>query len=127
MLDHISISCPPSQYPSLVTFYTLALAPLGYTKQMEIPSVAVGFGPEPGQHPFWIGCKENSSDATPAGVHLAFRAKDRATVEKFFEEAVKAGGKGNGEPGLREMYGKGYFAAFVLDLVGNNIEFVHRE
>ena len=55
--------------------------------------------------------------------HLAFQAKDRATVERFHSAALAAGGKDNGAPGERP-YHPGYYAAFVLDPDGNNIEVV---
>ena len=57
--------------------------------------------------------------------HLAFQAKDRATVEAFHQAALAAGGKENGKPGERQ-YHPGYYAAFVLDPDGNNIEAVFR-
>jgi len=56
-------------------------------------------------------------------VHLAFQAGDRATVERFHTETIRAGGKDNGAPGERP-YHPGYYAAFVLDPDGNNIEVV---
>ena len=60
----------------------------------------------------------------PTGrAHLAFQAKDRAIVERFHAEAIRAGGKDNGAPGERP-YHPGYYAAFVLDPDGNNIEVV---
>ena len=55
--------------------------------------------------------------------HLAFQARDRAMVERFHETALKAGGTDNGAPGERP-YHPGYYAAFVLDPDGNNIEAV---
>lgn len=55
--------------------------------------------------------------------HLAFQAQDRAMVEAFHQAAVAAGGKDNGAPGERP-YHPGYYAAFVLDPDGNNIEVV---
>jgi catechol 2,3-dioxygenase-like lactoylglutathione lyase family enzyme len=57
-------------------------------------------------------------------VHLAFAAKDRATVEKCYAAGLDAGGKDNGKPGERS-YHPGYYAAFLLDPDGNNIEVVH--
>jgi lactoylglutathione lyase len=57
-------------------------------------------------------------------VHLAFQAHDEQTVQKFHEVAIKAGGRDNGPPGLRP-YHRGYYAAFVLDPDGNNIEAVY--
>ena len=56
--------------------------------------------------------------------HLAFQAKDRAAVDAFYKAAVASGGKDNGAPGERP-YHPGYYAAFVLDPDGNNIEAVY--
>ncbi len=67
----------------------------------------------------WIDVGES-----PTRVHLAFLAADRATVDRFYEAAIKAGGKDNGGPGERD-YHPGYYAAFVFDPDGNNIEAVH--
>jgi len=58
------------------------------------------------------------------GLHLAFQAEDRATVDAFHDAAVAAGGVDNGAPGERD-YHPGYYAAFVLDPDGNNIEAVY--
>ena len=57
--------------------------------------------------------------------HIAFQAKDRETVDLFYSEGLKAGGKDNGAPGERKKYHPGYYAAFLLDPDGNNIEAVH--
>ena len=60
--------------------------------------------------------------------HVAFAAESRAEVESFHAAALRAGGTDNGAPGLREgAYPPGYYAAFVLDPDGNNIEAVFRE
>jgi catechol 2,3-dioxygenase-like lactoylglutathione lyase family enzyme len=56
--------------------------------------------------------------------HFAFQASDRATVDAFHKAALAHGGKDNGAPGERP-YHPGYYAAFVLDPDGNNIEAVH--
>lgn len=55
--------------------------------------------------------------------HLAFQAKDRAMVDAFHREGLAAGGRDNGPPGLRK-YHPGYYAAFLIDPDGNNIEAV---
>jgi catechol 2,3-dioxygenase-like lactoylglutathione lyase family enzyme len=66
-----------------------------------------------------------SGDGQPtAGLHIAFQAKDRETVERFHDSAVTAGGRDNGPPGERD-YHPGYFAAFVLDPDGTNVEAVY--
>jgi catechol 2,3-dioxygenase-like lactoylglutathione lyase family enzyme len=59
----------------------------------------------------------------PTHVHLAFQAKDRAMVDAVYKAAIAAGGKDNGPPGERD-YHPGYYAAFLLDPDGNNIEAV---
>jgi len=82
---------------------------------MEFPGIAAGFGQSKHDAPFWIAAKE---DGSPKGLHLAFRAKDRATVDRFWEEATKAGGADNGKPGIRTMYHPNYYAAFVFDPAG---------
>ena len=56
--------------------------------------------------------------------HLAFQAKDRATVDRFYKQGLEAGGRTNGAPGERS-YHPGYYAAFLLDPDGNNIEAVY--
>ena len=58
--------------------------------------------------------------------HTAFAAKSRTQVDAFYAAALKAGGIDNGGPGLRRQYASGYYAAFVLDPDGNNIEAVYR-
>jgi catechol 2,3-dioxygenase-like lactoylglutathione lyase family enzyme len=57
--------------------------------------------------------------------HLAFQAKDRAMVDAFHAAGLEAGGMDNGKPGERPRYHPGYYAAFLLDPDGNNIEAVH--
>lgn len=66
---------------------------------------------------------EAAAGALTGRYHLAFQAKDRAMVEAFHKAALENGGKDNGKPGERK-YHPGYFAAFVLDPDGNNIEAV---
>jgi len=57
--------------------------------------------------------------------HIAFQAKDRETVDEFYSKGLEAGGKDNGPPGERANYHPGYYAAFLLDPAGNNIEAVY--
>ena len=80
---------------------------------------------------FWADELAVSSADSPAATgkptgrnHIAFQAKDRATVDAFYEAGLEAGGKDNGAPGERP-YHPGYYAAFLLDPDGNNIEAVH--
>jgi len=118
MLDHLGLDV--SDYERSKAFYEQALAPLGLEVLMEpIPGVG-GFGDD--QKPyFWIGKRDRGSQT---GVHVAFEAKDRATVDAFHAAALEAGGTDNGGPGMREIYHPNYYGAFVLDPDGNNIEAV---
>jgi catechol 2,3-dioxygenase-like lactoylglutathione lyase family enzyme len=70
-----------------------------------------------------VGSKEALGQLTGRH-HLAFQAKDKATVDAFYKAGLKAGGKDNGAPGNRR-YHPGYYAAFLLDPDGNNIEAVY--
>jgi catechol 2,3-dioxygenase-like lactoylglutathione lyase family enzyme len=99
-------------------FYERALQPFG-VKVVESSQGPVGFAKDDGGD-FWIGEQE-----TPAGpIHIAFAAPDRETVDAFHAAAVEAGGIDNGAPGLRPHYHSAYYAAFVLDPDGNNVEAV---
>ncbi|MBA4490381.1 VOC family protein [Paracoccus sp. S1E-3] len=74
----------------------------------------------------WMCCDELFLDQldvgdTPSRIHLCFQAADRAMVNAFYEAALATGGRDYGAPGLRD-YHPGYYAAFVLDPDGNNIE-----
>ncbi|AFY00154.1 VOC family protein [Bdellovibrio bacteriovorus] len=98
-----------------------------YSAVFETLGVPMG-----GEGPGFFWCDELfiSSTDSPASAgkltgrtHLAFQAKDRDMVKKFYEVALKSGGQDNGAPGERP-YHPGYFAAFVLDPDGNNIEAV---
>lgn len=123
MIDHTGISV--SDANTSRRFYEQALAPLGYAMLREIPLAytggvpVFGFGIAP-KPDFWI---HQGAPNTPR-VHIAFRAKDRAQVDAFFEAALAAGGTSNGGPGLRPHYHADYYGAFVLDPDGHNIEAV---
>ena len=119
MIDHVTANV--GDFEQGKRFYEQALAPLGYSVQMEFPGAA-GFGTGEGIPDFWIGSSEERGTT-----HVAFSANDRAAVDGFYEAAVAAGGKDNGSPGLRPHYHETYYAAFVHDPDGNNIEAVsHR-
>lgn len=115
MFDHISIST--KDVKRSMQFYQSIFVPFGYTLQYQ-DETAAGFGPK-GQMQFWIGYQEK-----PSQTHLAFRAQNRKQVQAFYEAALQAGAKDNGAPGVRSHYHENYYAAFVLDPDGNNIEAV---
>ena len=116
MIDHVTATV--SDFDRAKQFYSAALEPLGYSMQMEFPGAA-GFGPAGGMPDFWIG-----SNPERGAAHVAINAADRAAVDAFYAAAVAAGGKDNGAPGLRPHYHETYYAAFVHDADGNNIEAV---
>jgi catechol 2,3-dioxygenase-like lactoylglutathione lyase family enzyme len=124
MIDHMGI--PVSDITKSRAFYEAALAPLGMSVQMEVnpdksegPATALGFG-VPGEKIFWIG----DDDKVGSGIHVAFQADRRDQVDQFHAAALEAGGRDNGAPGLRPHYGPNYYAAFVCDPDGANIEAV---
>ncbi len=116
MLDHIGVAV--SNYEKSKHFYAAALAPLGYAIVMEFGGDAVGLGVD-GRPDFWL-----SQGASVATTHIAFAARDRATVDAFYKAAIAAGGRDNGGPGVRAQYHPTYYGAFVLDPDGNNVEAV---
>jgi len=127
MLDHIGFAVADAERSR--AFYEQALAPLGLSLIMSVPAeengsggAAHGFG-TPGDPFFWVGDNEQVGE----GTHVAFRAKSRADVDAFHEAALAAGGKDNGGPGLRPQYGPNYYAAFVYDPDGINLEAVCHE
>ena len=119
MLDHVGIRVSDSEQSK--RFFAQALSPLGYELIMEPSVSAAGFGRR-GKPDFWIG---QGDPGQP--LHIAFAASDRASVDAFHEEALAAGGRNNGGPGLRPEYHPSYYAAFVFDPDGNNIEAVCHE
>jgi catechol 2,3-dioxygenase-like lactoylglutathione lyase family enzyme len=82
----------------------------------------IGFGSRTDPE-FWL----RDGEPIHGGLHLAFEASSRAVVDAFHAAAVQAGGKDNGAPGLRPRYADHWYAAFVLDPDGHNIEAVCRQ
>ncbi len=121
VLDHIQLSV--EDYARAKEFYGKALAPLGFSLMMEFPEQGPpmhgGFGAE-GKPFFWI---TSGSRQTPP-THVAFGAPSRAEVDAFYKAAMAAGGTDNGPPGTRKLYHPNYYAAFVRDPEGHNIEAV---
>jgi len=110
-------SLPVADYPKAKDFYTKVLKALGYTQNMEYGESA-GFN-DGKNTDFWISKKEA---VTPS--HIAFEAKSAAEVDEFYKVALEAGAKDNGKPGYRTDYWPGYYAAFVHDADGHNVEVV---
>lgn len=127
MLDHVGLAV--HDVARSRAFYEQALAPLGYRVLGAIPpeetasgGAAVLFGVD--EPDFVIADNERPGE----GNHVAFRAESRAQVDAFHAAALAAGGQDNGGPGLRPQYGPNYYAGFVLDPDGFNVEAVcHRD
>jgi catechol 2,3-dioxygenase-like lactoylglutathione lyase family enzyme len=125
MIDHTGIGVADMKRSAL--FYDAALKALGLSRMAEMPSKngkdGIGYGRE---YPiFWIDRFHPHS----VKQHAAFVAKTHSEVDAFYVAALGAGGRDNGPPGLRSTeagYPPGYYAAFVLDPDGNNIEAVFR-
>jgi len=117
MFDHIGLAV--GDLARSVRFYGAALEPLGYRLESHDPKGnSAAFG-SPGAPQFWLG-----QGPAPGPVHFAFRAPNRASVQRFHKAALAAGGKDNGAPGIRASYGENYYAAFVIDPDGHNVEAV---
>jgi catechol 2,3-dioxygenase-like lactoylglutathione lyase family enzyme len=119
MIDHVGISV--TDYARSRAFYNAALEAVGIKLMAE-------FGDKPGEHAggygkdvptFWLG-----DGSAGGGTHVAFTADSRAAVDAFYAAALAAGGRDNGGPGLRTLYHPNYYAAFVYDPDGHNIEAV---
>lgn len=123
MLDHIGIAA--SDFAASKRFYEAALGVLQITPMMEVTAEetggyhGIGYGRE-GKPFFWLG----NEGPRGAGMHIAFTAASRAQVDAFHAKALAAGGRDNGAPGLRPHYHPNYYAAFVLDPDGINVEAV---
>lgn len=117
MIHHISINV--SDFEKGKEFYSKALAPLGYSLISDYGEWSVaGFGA--GAPDTWVAGKGSVTQTT----HVAYSAKNKEEVQAFYDAALSAGGKDNGKPGYRKDYSAGYYAAFVHDPDGNNIEVV---
>ena len=117
MFHHVQLAV--SDFPRALRFWRACLEPLGFVAQsVDEAGQSAGFGP-PGAPKLWIGAGERRGP-----VHIAFDAKDQQAVKRFHEAALAAGGKDHGKPGPRPDYSATYWAAFVIDPDGNNIEAV---
>ena len=126
MIDHIGIAV--SDAGRSREFYDQLLGAIGLQHLMTIPAAdnpsggeVHGYGRD--DEPFfWIG----DNEAVGEGTHIAFRVENRAQVHAFHAAGLSAGWRDHGGPGLRPHYGPSYYAAFILDPDGINVEAVCR-
>jgi catechol 2,3-dioxygenase-like lactoylglutathione lyase family enzyme len=116
---HVAVNV--SDWERAKGFFEAVLGPLGYRLVYEEDGAVAYFADERGLD-FGIGRRD-----PVGGAHVAFDCADRGTVDAFYATALSAGARDNGAPGLRAKYGEGYYAAYVLDPDGNNIEAVCHE
>lgn len=112
LIDHIHLRT--RDLAATTRFYTALL------EALSIPVVADDTHLQADE--LWIDAADDKTPA-PTHVHLAFQAADRETVDRVWQTALEAGGKDNGQPGERP-YHPGYYAGFLWDPDGNNIEVV---
>jgi catechol 2,3-dioxygenase-like lactoylglutathione lyase family enzyme len=117
MYDHIGLKV--KNIEASVRFYRAALASLGH-ELCSHDAAGASFGP-PNAPALWLHATKG---ATGPGAHVAFRAPHRAAVDGFYKDGLKAGGRDNGAAGLRSDYSPTYYAAFLMDPDGNNVEAV---
>lgn len=124
ILDHIEIAVGDAEVSR--RFYEHALAPLGIVRVLTIGPERTrsggtrhGFGAN-GYPCLWV----HDNEAPGTGTHIAFATQDRAVVDAFYQAALAAGGQDNGAPGIRPHYHAHYYAAYVLDPDGVNLEVV---
>jgi len=116
MLDHLEVFT--SDLAASVAFYQRALAPLGYALHATGPSH--GFGTEAARLDFWL----RAGTASTPRPHFAFFCATRALVDAAHRAALAAGAIDNGAPRVVERISPSYYAGFVLDPDGHNVEFV---
>ena len=121
MYDHIGLHV--HDLAASIAFYQAALAPLGY-ELCSRDDASAGFG-RPNDPALWLYATPKTGAAS--AVHVALRATDRAAVDRFHQRGGAAGGRDHGKPGLRTDYAPTYYAAFLLDPDGNNVEAVCME
>jgi catechol 2,3-dioxygenase-like lactoylglutathione lyase family enzyme len=113
VFDHVEVNA--TDYAESVRFYETVLAPLGIPRLAETEE--------------WTGFANlNVVDRRPPtqNLHLCFHARSRDEVDAFHQEGMEAGFRSNGAPGYR-AYGPGYYAAYLLDPDGNNVEALYRD
>ena len=121
MFDHVKFGV--RDFALSRAFYVKALEPIGVTVVTDWPPDGAELSQPTGISSLCL----YRTDEKPAHLHIAFIAESRQQVDEFYRAALGAGGQCNGPPGLRPEYSAQYYAAFVLDPDGHNIEAVCHE
>ena len=119
-LDHLNVFV--SDVAASRRFYDPVMIAFGYEVLRDFNEIAVGYGDSNYAILALVRTREPIE-----GTHFAFRVDSQAEVDRFYTVAIEAGGVDNGAPGLRPHYHENYYAAFVRDPDGNNLEFVHHQ
>lgn len=124
VINHVEVGV--SNVEASRRFYEAALAPLGLSLVISVAAARTtrgtaryGFGRD-GYPSFWI----HGEGGARLPIHMAFTAASHGQVDGFHAAALANGGNDNGPPGIRERYHSQYYAAYVLDPDGNNMEAV---
>jgi len=117
MYDHLGLKV--NDLAKSLRFYEAALAPLGHVLGSNDDSYA-GLGPKDAPA-LWLYAAPGQRGP---GTHVAFRAPDHRAVDAFYKAGLQAGARDNGGPGARPDYSPTYYAAFLIDPDGNNVEAV---
>jgi predicted lactoylglutathione lyase len=120
MFDHVQIKV--SDLASSRSFYEAVFKAIGIGVVFEIKGVVVGFGHSP--HEMLEIRQAGESAPVSKSVHVALAVNSKVAVSRFHAAAIAHGGTDTGHPGYRPEYEAGYFAAFVLDRDGHNLEAV---
>ncbi len=106
-------------------FYDVIMDILGYEIVLDIPGIVIGYGTS--VHDMFEIRQADKTAPLTQSVHISFNATDKGKVDTFYHTALENGSMCNGKPGLRPEYEEGYYAAFIFDPDGHNIEAVYSE
>jgi catechol 2,3-dioxygenase-like lactoylglutathione lyase family enzyme len=120
MFDHVQIKVADLRESR--NFYEAVLGALGFGVVLEHEGIVVGFGPHP--HNMFEVRQAGPEVPISRAAHIGFVARSEEAVQQFHATALAHGAADNGAPGLRPNYAQGYYAAFVIDPNGHNLEAV---
>ncbi|PYI12200.1 hypothetical protein BO78DRAFT_392876 [Aspergillus sclerotiicarbonarius CBS 121057] len=123
-INHVFFWASAARFESLRSFYRTILQPIGYSEMIcAHGNSLIGYGSD---YPYFWLQKLPEDEKVLRPYHIAFDAPSQDAVDQFYQTALQHGARDNGPPGIRkEMSRQPYYAAFVMDLDGNNVEAVH--